>query len=299
MKIIDFDHDEGSEENKPLLEQDSYKSLRIMVCTPCFGGKIDQATVSGMMSSIVLSKELGIHVDFRFLSNESLITRARNNLVAQFLATDHTHLFFLDADIQFNPRSLLRLCVSDRMVTAGAYPIKGYPPRYVIDFKDGAMIDEQKFVEVNHAGTGFLCIKRECLEKMKLSYPELRYKSELETKGYSDNAENALSAEVIELMKDNSYTFFDTSIHEESKTYLSEDYTFCERWQKIGGKIWLDTASKLDHIGAATYGLTEDQFMSNFDDKRKEEPAQSSKGEESPSSHEAIDEEGAVSDSDQ
>ena len=45
------------------------------------------------------------------------------------------------------------------------------------------------------------------------------------------------------------YAFFDTSINEISKRYLSEDYTFCRRWQKIGGNIWLDPDIKLNHVG--------------------------------------------------
>jgi len=31
--------------------------------------------------------------------------------------------------------------------------------------------------------------------------------------------------------------------------YLSEDYSFCLRWRRIGGEIWLDAASKLTHCG--------------------------------------------------
>jgi hypothetical protein len=31
--------------------------------------------------------------------------------------------------------------------------------------------------------------------------------------------------------------------------YLSEDYTFCRRWRAIGGEVWLDTRSKLMHVG--------------------------------------------------
>ena len=148
MEIIDIDSNQESssstaEFNKPLLEKEDYEKINVMVCTPCYGGKMDQATVSGMIGTAVTALSSGIKLDFRFLSNDSLITRARNNLVAQFLASDeHTHLFFLDADIQFNPNSLLRLCVSDRMVSVGAYPTKSMPPRYVIDFKEDSTVDD-------------------------------------------------------------------------------------------------------------------------------------------------------------
>ena len=265
---------DNNERNKPLLTQESYKDIKIMVCTPCFGGKIDQSTVSGMMGAVITGMSVGIPIDFRFLSNDSLITRARNNLVAQFLASDHTHLFFLDADIQFNAQSLFRLALSDRMVSVGAYPTKSMPPRYVIDFKGGAKCDDLNFIEVDHAGTGFMCIKRECLEQMKNSYPELKYKSELETEGYSSSAKDALGEETIEKIKDNTYRFFDTSIHETGNNYLSEDYTFCERWRKIGGTIWLDSTSKIDHIGQVTYSLGIEDFNHLFEGKDKKTPTE-------------------------
>ena len=274
MEIIDtssvVETDElHDEKNKPLLSSEEYSKIKILVCTPCFGGKIDQATVSGMFGATSLGLNLGIEIDFRFLSNDSLITRARNNLVAQFLASDHTHLFFLDADIQFNPHSLFRLALADRMVTVGAYPTKSMPPRYVIDFKEGEECDDLNFIEVLHAGTGFMCIKRECLEQMKEAHPELKYRSELEIGGYSSDAVAALGEEAVEKIKDNTYRFFDTSVHETSHTYLSEDYTFCERWNKLGGKIWLDAGSKIDHVGAITFALSVDDFDSEFEGKNK------------------------------
>jgi hypothetical protein len=48
---------------------------------------------------------------------------------------------------------------------------------------------------------------------------------------------------------DHLYAFFDCIIDRETKTYLSEDYSFCQRWRTIGGEIWLDLNSKLVHSG--------------------------------------------------
>ena len=35
----------------------------------------------------------------------------------------------------------------------------------------------------------------------------------------------------------------------DSGRYLSEDYAFCRRWRDIGGKVFIDINSKLDHQG--------------------------------------------------
>jgi hypothetical protein len=38
-------------------------------------------------------------------------------------------------------------------------------------------------------------------------------------------------------------------IEPSSGEYLSEDYAFCHRWRSLGGKLWLDTQSRLVHVG--------------------------------------------------
>jgi hypothetical protein len=42
-------------------------------------------------------------------------------------------------------------------------------------------------------------------------------------------------------------------IDQETGVYLSEDYAFCKRWRALGGEIWLDLQSKLNHSGSYTY----------------------------------------------
>ena len=49
------------------------------------------------------------------------------------------------------------------------------------------------------------------------------------------------------------YAFFDTHIDEEDRRYLSEDYRFCRLWQKLGGEIWLDPKTELNHVGTYTF----------------------------------------------
>jgi hypothetical protein len=59
--------------------------------------------------------------------NESLITRARNNMVADFLETDATHLFFIDADMTFTTLDILNILNADQDVVGGACPTKTIP----------------------------------------------------------------------------------------------------------------------------------------------------------------------------
>lgn len=276
MKIVDVELTDGDakhpEFNRPLLEQQDFKNLHAVVATPCYGGLINQGTVSGFLGSMFKAMHNGISLDFRFLSNESLIPRGRNNLVCQFLASKATHLIFVDADIEFSPDSLLRLLISNREVVTGAYPTKSMPPRYAVEFEQNAEIDSQKFIEIKRAATGFLCIKRSVFEKMKEAYPELHYESDIEALYGFENLpeEQKPSEDQIKILKENLYSFFDTSHHPETNEYLSEDYTFSERWTKIGGKIWLDTTCHLAHIGSISFQVKSEELKTLFVNKGKE-----------------------------
>lgn len=200
-----------------------------------------------------------ITYSFSSLANESLVTRARNKLVKQFINSGATHLFFIDSDIRFSPLDPIKMVLHDKDVVVGAYPMKSQNldrlvgkrfsseadirktmSRYVTNFvfespeaeAAGELAVVDGLIEVHDAGTGFMCIKREAIEKMIEAYPETEY--------------------IPERDSEPSWALFDTMI-DDDRRYLSEDYTFCRRWQKIGGKIQLDPDVRLDHFGSIVY----------------------------------------------
>ena len=110
----------------------------------------------------------GISFRITTLRNESLVTRARNILAAMFMESTASHLFFIDADIEFDVDSILRALAYDKDIMASAYPKKALPIQYAVNFK---FLDPQTkqvrmengAVEVLDASTGFFCIKRPCI----------------------------------------------------------------------------------------------------------------------------------------
>lgn len=99
--------------------------VKILIATPCYGGKLYTGYFQSMMELSVKFTQLGIPFEVMSVGNESLITRARNGIVAKFLANDElTHLMFIDADITFSWISVLRLLLGNKDVCGGCYPKK-------------------------------------------------------------------------------------------------------------------------------------------------------------------------------
>lgn len=238
------------------------QKAKFFIATPCYGGALSEPYFKSILRLVFFADSHKIPLQFGTIANESLVTRARNTLVAFFMQSDCTHLVFIDADIEFKVDDFIRLFAADKDVVVGAYPKKGTNwdaiKRFSIENKDATADQvhaagsdyainfqfsnlETRQVEVNNglialkdAGTGFMMIKRDCLVKMMEKYPELQYNNDL-------NVDKSIDKY--------SFALFDTMIDEGSRRYLSEDYTFCRRWQKMGGQIWLDPFVNLTHYG--------------------------------------------------
>lgn len=225
--------------------------MKVLLATPAYGGQITESYFQSVINLVHSAAAKGIQVDILTLSNESLITRARNEVVATFMAGDWTHLFFVDADVSFTPNHFWRLLESGHEVCATPYAMKGldWNKAWVADSPDDARKasvisvinrlpnprSEGGFVEALDAGTGFMCITRSALEKLIAAHPETAYETE---NNVADKRRWAI---------------FDCAIHD--GRYLSEDYLFCRRWQALGGEVWVDyTSPNLGHQGSYTFG---------------------------------------------
>jgi hypothetical protein len=234
--------------------------VNLVVATPCFGGQISILYAASLFKLQNLVRNYkGFNLKILFKDGDALITRARASLVSQFLDDPTaTHLLFADADIGFEPAQVLRLIESGAEMCAAIYPIKridwdkvrssleagranpsAAALKYVFEVDDpNAVAQKGGFVKVRYAGTGFLMIRREALERMCAKYPQLRFKR--------DHSIDATTA------SDNRFALFECMITEDG-TYLSEDFAFCKRWTDMGGEIWADLKSKLTHIGPMAF----------------------------------------------
>lgn len=212
---------------------DYLRTTRVHICMPCYGGQLTESTFMSFMKWSNTCRQLGLDWTVETMTNESLISRARNTLVAKFLNTkESTHLFFVDADIGWEPWHLLVLLNRDVDVIGGLYPMKTMPVKWVVNGFEGAEEGPDGLQEVSKTGTGFLLVKRHVFEKLN-EHPA--------TKPFNNDI--GLPPELNPYMK----TYFDTAVRE--NRYYSEDWTFCENWRDLGGKVWVDKRVLLKHTG--------------------------------------------------
>lgn len=235
------------------------KRPSVMIATPMYGGMCTGAYVQGLLFTVAKMREVGVDVAWCQITNESLITRARNELARVFLASTHDYLMFIDADIGFDGDSILQLLAADKDVACGIYPkkevnwdsvkravsagksdLEEYAGSFVFNMIGGdAETDESGCFQVRHGGTGFMLIKRGVFEHLMPHVPTYRVAS------FQDPVTG-------EYAKPLTHEFFATSI-DKTGALLSEDYHFCELVREHGGEIWANPFIRLTHTGTYTY----------------------------------------------
>lgn len=249
------------------------KKLSVCILTPCYGSMTNINFTSCLMNTLSLLNQCKIPNKVIFCKNDSLITRARNNLIAKAMADkEMTHMLFIDSDITWAPKDVISLLFSDKSVIGGIYPLKKYRWDLLNDEKLKKIIELKKdipflsgisdeymirsvlvdynvnylqntievkdnLIEVRHIPTGFMMIQRQTIEKMMEQYPLLKYMDDV---GYLHENEN-----------DYAYALFNSVVCEGH--FLSEDWYFCKQWTDMGGAIHVDVSINLNHSGIEEY----------------------------------------------
>lgn len=177
---------------------------------------------------------VGLKHDWLTGSNESLVTRARNEMTATFMQTDYSHMMWIDADIEFLPEHVAALWNMETDVAVGIYPMKRIKEEWYAAWMNGELVKNlDQFsgpIEVDYAGTGFMLIRREVIQALIEAHPETKYEGP-----------NGIV-----------HAIYNTPVVDEH--FDSEDYNFCRRWRALGGKIVADPYVRLLHHGSYAYG---------------------------------------------
>ena len=247
------------------------QKMKLFIATPMYGGQCHGLYTKSLMDTTAVFMNHGIQSQIYYLFNESLVTRARNYCVANFLKSDATHLMFIDSDIAWKAMDLMYMTHlmatrEDIRLFCGLYPKKTIAWEKVLhvakmgheaiekdptllekiggdmvfnpladEYPDGqAPIFEP--VKIKEGATGFMMIERSVFEEYAKAYPELEYTPDHIREGEFKPNEKI-------------HAFFDCIINDQNR-YLSEDYMFSEYCRKIGIDIWALPMIELMHCGS-------------------------------------------------
>ncbi len=227
--------------------------VKLFLSTPCYGGLCLEPYLTSILRLQILMIQRGHQLMIDTTENESLVHRARNVSVGRFMQkTDADYFMFIDADVHFDPESVVRLLESGHDISVACYPKKcvmwdqakqlvkqgdqrdpaKMASSLVVNFGAANRPVVNGFIEILDGPTGFMMIKRDVFKKLEEKFPELWCKNDHQNRDFDDY-----------------HACFDCMIDPESKRYLSEDYAFCRRYQQMGGKIFADINTTLGHVG--------------------------------------------------
>lgn len=245
------------------IKVEDLRKAKMFVATPMYGGVNHGLYMKACLDLQALCMQYGIDCKFSFLFNESLITRARNYLVDEFIRSGYTHLLFIDSDILFDPQDILAMLALNKDVIGAPYPKKsinwrniakaainnptinpGELENLVGDYVFNAVPGTKNFninqpLEVLEIGTGYMMVKREVFDKFRAAYPKQNYRPDHLGQANFDGSRYIHA--YFDTVIDNGYTYDDlytlvqkassgTNIEEDAKKFIEMEKTASHRY---------------------------------------------------------------------
>jgi len=256
-------------------------SPKVYILTPCYGSLCYVNYVLCMMATKELCDKYNIGLKVEFCKSDSLVSRARNNLIARAMNDpEMTHMIFIDADITWQPVEILKLLIANKPLVGGLYPLKNYnwkklvkdeknpynsnPVQTLINKKNQSQfknaIDDESMIQFNLLNynvnylSNTITIENNLTRVKHLATGFMMFKRGVIEKmskafpstKYVDDVSFLQGSE-----NDFAYALFDCGVEEGH--YYSEDWLFCHRWTQMGGEIFIDITIALTHTGTEDY----------------------------------------------
>jgi hypothetical protein len=273
---------DASAVDRSIAEYVAKNKPNLCILTPCYGSVCFVDFVSCLMSTVECLKHYKIDSQIIFCKSDSLVSRARNNLVAKALARKNvTHIIFIDNDISWDPMSIIKLLMADKPVIGGVYPLKHYFWNKLlkddanpynsnviqswINHKNGSqlkdIVPDESLIQhkllkynINYLSAGTLMIDNNLAKVKHAATGFLMIQRDVFNKMFLAFPSTKYVDDVSFLEpheNEFAYALFDCCV--EDGHYLSEDWVFCSRWSKMGGDIWIDVSINLTHTGIETF----------------------------------------------
>ena len=201
---------------------------RVLIGTPAHDGRVDVWYCNSLVNTIKMAQQQGVQIDPVYMSYDSLVQRARNDLVRLALEQRYDDLIFIDSDQEWDPTWIFQLLNHKEPVVGGTVVKKSDQTLFNVKIlKSPLQIEANGLIEVESVGTGFLKISREALEAVW-----------------------NISEEYINEGRKCRMVFDVKLINGE---LVSEDNVFCAKWRGLGRQVWIDPTMTCGHVGVKKY----------------------------------------------
>ncbi len=224
---------------------------KFYIATPFYELKGYSPYIKSLVDSLVglatYAKQTGIEFEFHHVSGDSYVWRARNALADRFLKSDCSHLIFIDSDESWEPEGLYRLMKAEAPVVGAAYPVKNNWQHFGVAIHtegDAALpkVNAEGLIYAQKVPTGFMKIAREVFEKIRAAEPENWY--------WEPDEYGAPSKR---------FNYFGHIL--ENHTVYGEDISFCKRWERLGGELFVEPRITIEHYGTQGWKGNYDVFL--------------------------------------
>ena len=200
---------------------------KVLIGTPSHDGKVDVWYANSLINTIRLSYEKDTVVVPIYMAYDSLVQRARNDLVKLAIEEGFDDLIFIDSDQEWDPEWVFKLLDYDKDVVAGTVVKKSDQPAFNVKALEGKMEVKDGLIEVDCVGTGFMRISKKALKQVWDVSEE-----------YQNEGKTCRMVFDIKVM---------------DGQLVSEDNVFCRKWHDLGGKVYIDPSMTCNHIGVKKY----------------------------------------------
>lgn len=232
---------------------------KLFIALPAYDFKLSLKLAISLAHFARISMQHGIDIEIGSICGCSVVSRARNLLMQDFLESSCDYLLFIDSDINFKPESVLRLMAfasnPDKGIVAAVPRVRSTDLKYIANLEHDnenkqVTMDGMGLVKAEDVATAFMMVRRNVFETLVDKHPEWKY--------YDERSKRTLSA------------VFDFNVQDNS--YVGEDFLFCKRARAEGFQVWIDPTITLGHMGVQEYegNFGEDVFYPMVDPKESE-----------------------------
>lgn len=194
------------------------------------------------VSLVALVAELAHNNAFHSILSNSFpdIVDCRNMYLSLWYdkLVDSSHMLFVDHDMQFEPQLIVEMLKADKPLIGCLYPHKRLPISWVGSALSSNPLPENGLLELEGVGCGVMLIRRDCVEKI-LAQGLCPVQNDKDKTGLLHMFDSPMKR-IIHA--------FDKVIDEKGR-HLSEDFSFCWRHRKSGGKVYAAIDHAITHIG--------------------------------------------------